>query len=217
MHVLLEDNHLLAVQKPNGVLTQSDSSDRVSLHETAKEYLRTRYAKPGRVFLGIVHRLDRLACGVVLFARTSKSASRLSDQIRRRTVRKRYWAVVEGCPSCIQTRLEGWLVRPGNRSKILKQPSPQAQACSLSYQVLRSESNRSLLEIDLETGRKHQIRAQMASIGHPVLGDKAYGAHSPFRPDGIALLAHRFEFDHPTRSERIELVANIPADWPIHP
>ena len=217
MHVLIEDNHLLGVQKLTGELTQSDGTDRPSLHERAKAYLKRKYRKPGRVFLGLVHRLDRVAAGVVLFARTSKAAARLSDQIRSRTVNKTYWAVVEGKPTPSRATLEGWLLREGSRSRILEQEVPGAQSCRLSYDRLRHDGDRSLLAIELETGRKHQIRAQLATRGHPIVGDHAYGSRTEYKPHGIALLALRLAFDHPTLGERIEIEAVIPDDWPLLP
>lgn len=215
--IVYEDNHLLVVDKPAGARTQADSSGEPSLQDQAKADLARRHRKPGNVFLGIVHRLDRPAQGLVLFAKTSKAASRLSREMRERRIEKVYWAVVEGKLRPREGRLEGWLAREGDKTRVARAAASGAQEAALSYRVLRETRSTSLVEIRLETGRKHQIRAQLAALGHPIVGDSKYGARIPYRKDAIALLARRIAFEHPTRKERIVLSIEPPSDWPCLP
>jgi len=204
--VLYDDNHLLGVVKPAGLPTQAGRPGEPCLLEVARQWVRERYQKPGRVFLGLVHRLDRPVAGVVVFARTSKAASRLSQQIRERTVTKIYRALVSGTP----TPAAGPLVhhvetRPDGRVLLHDAPAPDRKEARLRYRVLRP-GDPCLLEVELDTGRKHQIRMQLARHGHPIVGDAQYGSTVPFMPGAIALSAWRLVVAHPTQPERrIEL------------
>lgn len=215
LQVLYEDNHLIAVFKPAGVLTQADSSGVPSLMEVTKEWLRTRHQKPGNVFLGLLHRLDKPVAGIVLFARTSKGASRLSEQFRARTLRKIYWAVVEGttAPSKILTHYLSSEAVP--RVQVFEAAGPELKRAGLTFRTLKSGNGKSLLEVELETGRKHQIRAQLSYIGHPILGDKKYGSTTAGPNQGIALVAKRLEFRHPVRIEESITVEVSPLLCPL--
>lgn len=211
--ILYEDNHLLVVNKPAGLLTQSDLTGEDSLLEWCRRYIRDKYQKPGNVFMGMVHRLDRPVSGVMVFARTSKAAARLSAQIRGGTVEKVYHAVVEGrLAGCGE--LEHFLERRGDRSTALETKTPGTQRAVLRYQTIEATGEASLAEIVLITGRKHQIRAQMSAIGHPVLGDAKYGSRTPLGESRIALMSLSLTFDHPTKGDRMTFTAPEPDWWP---
>ncbi|MGA6927437.1 MAG: RNA pseudouridine synthase [Desulfosarcina sp.] len=212
--VLYEDNHLLAVYKPSGLLVQGDRTGDVCLLDLGKGWLKARYHKPGKVFLAMVHRLDRPVAGVVLFARTSKAAGRLSAQFRQRTVNKRYLAVVSGRVADESGRLIHHIQRRDRSSRVVPASMEDSQEARLSYTVLARQDHQSLLEIGLETGRRHQIRIQLAHLGHPVLGDLRYGAREPLPGRQIALLARSLSVDHPTRMNRLVLSSPIPQQWP---
>ena len=212
--VLYEDNHLLAVYKPSGLLVQGDRTGDPCLLNLGKRWLKQRYHKPGKVFLAMVHRLDRPVAGVVLFARTSKAASRLSQQFRERTVSKAYLAVVHGVMADESGRLIDHIERRERLSCVVPAPTDKSQEARLRYRVLAKDLEKSLLRISLETGRRHQIRIQLAHMGHPILGDLRYGADSPLPDRQIALLAHKLAVDHPTRGERLVLTCPIPRLWP---
>jgi 23S rRNA pseudouridine1911/1915/1917 synthase len=213
--ILYEDNHLLVLYKPAGLLVQGDQTGETSLLDLGKAWLKERYNKPGLVFLGLVHRLDRPVAGVILFCRTSKAAERLSAQFRAGTVRKIYLAVLEGALKENSGRLVHHIERrEGRSSRIVPQPTPTSQEARLSFRLLHTVANRSLVEIDLETGRHHQIRLQMAQIGHPVLGDLRYGAPAPLPNRQIALMARELIVTHPTRGEELILHSPIPSGWP---
>lgn len=205
--VLHEDNHVIAVFKPAGLLTQGDSTGDASLLELTKAYLKEKYAKPGNVFLGLVHRLDRPASGVVVFGRTSKAASRLSEQFRSRSVEKRYLAWVEGVPRTASGELSHHLVEGEKRVLAYEAPREGTKPAKLAYRTLASRDGISLLEVDLHTGRKHQIRAQLSAMGTPIVGDTRYGAKRKDGAPGIGLLAYWLSFDHPTKEERLEIRA----------
>lgn len=213
--VLHLDNHLLGLYKPAGLLVQGDETGEVSLLELGKLWLKERFQKPGQVYLGMVHRLDRPVGGVVLFARTSKAAGRLSSQFRSGSIRKRYLAVVEGVPKEKSGHLVHRIER-GDRvsSRILSNPTANAQEAGLFYTVLDTSRDRSLVEIQLETGRKHQIRLQMAHIGHPILGDLRYGASAPMPQRQIALFATELGVTHPTTRVPVTIRSPLPAGWP---
>lgn len=204
--LLHEDNHLLAFDKPAGLLTQPAAEGDDSLLERARAWLKARYDKPGNVYLGLVHRLDRNVSGVVLFARTSKAASRLSEAFRGRDVDKRYLAVVEGVTAGAATLEHALLEHEGGALV-----DPRGKPSRLTFRRLAHVAGASLLEVTLETGRKHQIRAQLAAIGHPLLGDPRYGRRSPLiaRP---ALHAARLALEHPVRHEPLSIVAPLPPD-----
>ncbi len=209
------DNHLLALYKPAGLLVQGDETEDVCLLDLAKNWLKAKYEKPGRVFLGVVHRLDRPVAGVLLFARTSKAAARLSEQFRTGTVRKCYLAVVEGRVRGGGGMLVHRLERRDNRSsRILGESAGTGQEARLSYRVLDTSPSRSLLEVSLETGRRHQIRAQLAHIGHPIVGDLRYGAPAPLPSAQIALLARELTVRHPTLKTDLTLHSPLPRGWP---
>ena len=196
--ILFLDNHLIAVYKPAGVLTNADSSESKSLIDEVKSWIKTEFKKPGNVFLGLVHRLDRNVSGVVLFARTSKAASRLSKQFREKTTKKIYQAIVEGKPEPQQAFLSHHLRKEKSlKSTIFKRSGENTQNAELEYKIIEDYSRSSFLEIKLHTGRFHQIRAQMAFIGHPIMGDQKYGASTSLANREIALYAHRLVFEHP--------------------
>jgi 23S rRNA pseudouridine1911/1915/1917 synthase len=202
LRVLHEDNHVLVVYKPAGLATQAGRPGEPCLLELAREWVRERYQKPGRVYLGLVHRLDRPVAGVVVLARTSKAASRLSAQLRARTMQKLYRALVSGQPA----PAEGTLVhhvelRPDGRAVLHDAPGPDRKEARLRYRVLRRGSP-SLVEVELGTGRKHQIRMQLARHGHPIVGDARYGSTVPFTAGAIALVAWSLAFTHPTQPDR---------------
>jgi len=211
--VLYEDNHLIAVHKPAGLLTQADQTGEPNLMDEVKRWLAVQHNKPGRVFLGLMHRLDRPVSGVILFAKTSKAASRISEQFRSRSVDKVYWAAVEGTPRPPSGRLEHFIEHiEGQRAvHVHARASSTAKLAVLTYTMRAEHHNykRSLLEIHLETGRKHQIRAQLASFGHPILGDRLYGAKTQLvDADSIGLCAVRLTVAHPIT--RTPLVLQLP-------
>lgn len=214
--ILFEDNHVLAVNKPANCIVQGAGEQHDSLLEWARAYIKQKYAKPGNVYLGVVSRLDAPVTGVVPFARTSKSASRLSEQFRDRTAKKCYWAIVEGRPPFEQERLEHYLVRPEsfNRTRVATATTSGSSLAILEYRLLRTYGSKSLLEIGLITGRKHQIRCQLAAIGCPILGDKLYGAASSFA-EGIGLHCRKLEFEHPTLRTQMVIEAEVPETWPV--
>jgi 23S rRNA pseudouridine1911/1915/1917 synthase len=221
MNVLYEDNHLLAVAKPPGLPTQGAVAGKPSLVSEAKEYLRRKYRKPGNVYLGVVSRLDSAVSGVVVFARTSKAAARLNEQFRGREVEKTYWALVEGQTKPVD-ELVDWIVKDERQQRMITVPaeghsqrknsSTNAKEARLSYRRLKSSAGCTLIEIRLETGRKHQIRVQLAARGHPVIGDSKYGSRRPFS-GGIALHSRRLVVEHPVKKTPIELVAPLPRAW----
>jgi 23S rRNA pseudouridine1911/1915/1917 synthase len=197
--MLYTDNHLLVVYKAPGLLAQGDRTGDASLVDHAKAWLKAQYQKPGNVYVGLVHRLDRPVGGVMVLARTSKAAARLSQQFRERRVDKVYQAIVEGSLSPREGVLEGGL---------------DGKDCRLSYRTLAAGAHRSELEVRPHTGRKHQIRRQLAEAGHPIVGDRRYGAKGALARRCIALAATSLEFDHPTRDERLCFGAPLPGWWP---
>ncbi len=213
--VFYEDNHLLVVYKPAGLIMQRDQRGKANLLDMAKSWLKQRYAKPGNVFVGMVHRLDGPVAGIVVLARTSKAASRLSAQFRGRCVEKRYLAVVSGRPPRTKDRLVHWLVRDGRLSRVAVQGDHGAQKAVLRYVLQTHKKRQGLLAVHLETGRRHQIRVQLAAIGCPILGDRRYGADKGLAHGRIALLAHRLTFDHPTRRNRLQFESTLPRGWPL--
>lgn len=215
MTVLYEDNHIIAVNKTCNEIVQGDKTGDVPLSETVKAYIKEKYDKPGEVFLGVTHRLDRPTSGVVLFARTSKALTRLNDMFKsHEQIRKTYWAIVQGKPKMAEARLENYLIRneKQNKSYIAKQGAKDAKLAILSYKTLTVGEHYSLLEINLETGRHHQIRCQLAAIGCPVKGDLKYGAKRSNPDGGICLHARQIAFEHPVSHEEIVITAPIPED-----
>lgn len=214
LEILYEDNHLLVVNKPAGLPTMGVAPDKPSLLTVAKDYVKQRYQKPGNVYLGILSRLDAPVTGVVLLARTSKAARRLTEQFRERRVEKTYWALVDGALQPPEGICENWLAHDERhrRMHIVGPAVPGAQHARLAYRRLALFSDDSLVEISLETGRKHQIRIQLAERGHPILGDRKYGSRQPW-PVGIALHARRLTVSHPTGGNRVTFEAALPAPW----
>jgi 23S rRNA pseudouridine1911/1915/1917 synthase len=212
LRVLYEDNHCLAVYKPAGLLTVGDRTGDVSLVDLARDDLRKRFQKPGNVFIGVVHRLDRPVSGVVLFARTSKAAGRLSEQFRKGRVEKVYEALVEG-----RAAKDGVLIdqlvkdRQSNIVRTVTKATAQTRESRLAFRRLKAYRETTLLEIRPQTGRSHQIRVQLATAGHPIVGDRKYGSKRPF-PGGIALKAVRLTFEHPVR--KIPVIVEAPPEWP---
>ena len=217
LDVLYEDNHLLVVNKPAMLPTMGVAPSRPSLLGVANEYIREKFDKPGKVYLGIVSRLDAPVTGVVLLARTSKAASRLTAAFRGRDVQKVYWAVVSETPDPPRATLEHYLRKDERHRKVHVTNSTAADAklARLHYKVLAEHPEASLVEVQLETGRKHQIRVQLAKLGHPILGDRKYGGTGEF-PLGIALHCRSLEIEHPVRKEPMRFEAPLPAAWSKH-
>ncbi|MFH1077609.1 MAG: RNA pseudouridine synthase [Pseudomonadota bacterium] len=213
-NILYEDNHLLGVYKPHGLLVQGDHTNRSTLFDMAKHWLKLKHQKPGNVFLGLVHRLDRPVAGVVLFAKTSKGASRISAQFREHTIVKIYHAVVYGKPSHTEGDLQVWLVQQEKKMIFANKDTPGAQHARLFYKTLGDMAGRSLIEVRLITGRRHQIRAQLSALGHPIVGDRLYGSDIDLGPDNILLMAKSISFRHPTRLVDIFIESPYPPDWP---
>ena len=248
MTVLYEDNHIIAVNKTCNEIVQGDKTGDTPLSETVKAYIKDKYNKPGEVFLGVTHRLDRPTSGVVLFARTSKALTRLNEMFKEksvspkdglsvkrsvseavcqsggRSIKKTYWAIVQGAPKVPEARLENWLVRneAQNKSYIVrtkdrfaegqKTIDKNAKQAILSYKTLVKGDHYTLLEVNLETGRHHQIRCQLAAIGCPINGDLKYGAKRSNPDGGICLHARKIEFIHPVKKENICITAPVPDD-----
>ena len=204
LEVLYRDNHLLAVMKQSGVLTMGDDTGDTTMVDLARDYLRVKYNKPGNVFVGVVHRLDRPVSGVLLFARTSKAASRLSDQFRRGVVQKVYRAIVDGVPAKTSGEYVDWLLKDRDTNIVSSVPkaTPGAKHSVLKYQVLARSSGSSLVSIQPQTGRSHQIRVQFATRGCPIEGDAKYGSTKP-GGGSILLHAEQLSLEHPTRKEPI--------------
>jgi len=212
--IIFIDNHLIAVTKPAGLLTQPDRNTDESLIDQTRQWIKEKYNKPNNIFLGLVHRLDRNVSGVVLFARTSKAASRLSKQFREGTPKKHYRAIVLGKLKEEHTTLVHYLRKEKSlRATVFPRETPTAKRSELSYEVINALENKSLLEVSLSTGRFHQIRAQMAFIGHPIIGDVKYGATEPLPNQENALYAHKLVFSHPVSNEEITLTAPEPKTW----
>lgn len=203
LKVLYEDNHLIAVFKPAGILVQGDKTGDVCLMDETKEYLKEKYNKPGNVFLGLLHRLDRPVSGIILFSKTSKGASRLSEQFRNHQVKKEYQALVEGNLNKSKDTLIDYLLHDEktNKTQVLDKEKSGAQYAELDYEVLEKQGKNTLLKINLKTGRHHQIRIQLSHIGHPIVGDKKYGAKTPYKEGQIALCAVSLAFQTATGDE----------------
>ena len=214
LEVLYEDNHSLVINKKASEISQGDRTGDETLPDKIKAYLKEKYNKPGNVFCGVVHRLDRPTSGALVFARTGKALERLNKQFQEKTTSKCYWAIVEHLPEKMSDRLVHYLKKneKQNKSYASESETPGSKKAALSYRVIKKSDKYTLLEIELETGRHHQIRAQLAKIGCYIKGDVKYGAKRS-NPDGsICLHARRLEFDHPTSKERISITAPVPAD-----
>ncbi len=213
-YILFEDNHLLIINKKAGELAQGDDTGDVPLIDSIKEYIKVRDNKPGNVYLGLVHRLDRPTSGILVFAKTSKALTRMNELFKTRDVQKTYWAIVEGKTEKQSERLEHYLKKnqKNNKVTVYTKPTPEAKIAILEYKVLGNLDNYSLLEVDLFTGRSHQIRAQLSYIGHSIKGDLKYGAKRS-NPDGsISLHARKISFIHPVKNEEINIIAPPPKD-----
>lgn len=212
--ILYEDNHLLVVNKAVGELVQTDPAGTPALEDELKAFLKKRDGKPGDVFLGVVHRIDRPVSGVVVLAKTSKALVRLNEMIKNGQIRKTYWAIVENAPADAEGLLTHYIVRDpkSNRSRALDAPREGAKEARLRYHVLKKSDRYTLLEIELLTGRHHQIRAQLARIGCAIKGDLKYGARRSNPDGGICLHSRAVEFDHPVRHEPVKIVAPVPEE-----
>jgi 23S rRNA pseudouridine1911/1915/1917 synthase len=214
LEVIFEDNHQLVVNKPGGLLTQPSGTEQDSLEAMAKNWIKDRYQKPGNVFLEAIHRLDKPVSGVVLFARTSKALGRLQASMRDKRSHKLYLAVVEGVPSLHEAMLEHYLMHDDYQSRIVQQNEPNAKLARLHYRIIGQKGGQSILEVILDTGRYHQIRAQLSAIGHPILGDVKYGSRSPYLPGFIALHHYCLQVPHPITDEMQTFKAPLPPTWP---
>lgn len=215
LNVLYEDNHLIAVNKQSGDLVQGDETGDKTLGDAIKSYLKMKYDKPGEVFLGVVHRIDRPVSGVVFFARTSKALSRLSELFKTKEVRKIYWAVVKNKPDKVSDTLVHYHLKDEKtrKAKLFDKEVAHSKKCILHYTLLASSDHYHLLQIELETGRFHQIRAQLAKIGCPIKGDIKYGFDRPNENTrSIHLHARSIEFIHPIKKEKIVVTAPVPND-----
>lgn len=212
MEVVYEDNHIIVVNKHPGEIVQGDKTGDTPLVDIVRQYIKDKYAKPGNVFCGVVHRLDRPVSGLVIFAKTSKALARLNEMFRKGEVRKTYWVVTAGMPKEPEARLQGYLksIEKSNKSFIYPTEVPNSKFAALSYRLIAQGTNYNLLEVNLETGRKHQIRVQLASIGCPIKGDLKYGAKRSNPDGGISLMARRIQFIHPVSGKEIDLTAPVP-------
>jgi 23S rRNA pseudouridine1911/1915/1917 synthase len=215
LEILFEDNHLLAINKAAGILVQGDETGDTPLVEEAKAYIKAKYGKPGDVFLGVVHRLDRPVSGVVVFARTSKALSRMNELFRDRKTEKVYWAITDHAPPSKKGNLIHWLSKDERKNKTTaySRETPGALKSELDYSVLHSKAGNYLLEVRPITGRSHQIRVQLTSMGCPILGDVKYGSSYETGDGSIALHARRLSFLHPVRKELVTVEA-APPDRP---
>lgn len=214
MTVVYEDNHIIIVNKTASEIVQGDKTGDVPLSETVKQYLKEKYHKPGNVFIGVTHRLDRPVSGLVVFAKTSKALSRLNEMFKNSEVKKTYWAIVKQTPAETEGELVNYLVRneKQNKSYAYDIEKPGSKKAILHYRLIARSDNYCLLEVDLKTGRHHQIRCQLAKMGCPIKGDLKYGFPRS-NPDGsICLHARRVRFVHPVSKELIDVVAPVPSD-----
>lgn len=214
LQILHEDNHIIAINKRVGDIVQGDKTGDIPLSEVVKEYIKEKYKKPGEVFLGVVHRLDRPTTGIVVFARTSKALTRLNEMFSNRETQKTYWAIVKNKPEKEQDTLVHFLKRneKNNTSKAHTKEVPESKKASLDYKIIKKLDNYFALEINLHTGRHHQIRAQLAAIGSPIKGDLKYGFERSNTDGGIHLHARKLNFIHPVSKVTIELIAPTPKD-----
>jgi len=214
MEIIYEDNHIIAVNKTCSEIVQGDKTGDAPLSEIVAQWLKEKYNKPGEVFVGVTHRLDRPVSGLVLFAKTSKALTRLNEMFRLGQIKKTYWAIVKNAPKESEGELIHYLVRneKQNKSFAYDTVKPNSKQAILHYRVIGRSDNYYLLEIDLKTGRHHQIRCQLAKIGCPVKGDLKYGFDRSNKDGGISLHARQAKFTHPVSKQEIEIVAPVPDD-----
>ena len=214
IQILYEDNHIIVVNKRAGDIVQGDKTGDTPLVDIVKMYIKRKYEKPGAVFLGVVHRLDRPTSGIVIFARTSKALTRLNEALRHKSIQKIYWAIVQGKPSPPKNTLVHFLIKnpKNNRSKVTAKTTKNSKEAILHYKTLRHLDNFSCMEIQLETGRHHQIRVQLSHIGHPIKGDLKYGYKRSNKNGGIHLHAREIQFVHPVKKTPLILRADLPDD-----
>lgn len=212
IQILYEDNHIIAVNKQPSEIVQGDKTGDTPMSESIKKYLKEKYAKPGEVFLGVTHRIDRPVSGVVLFARTSKCLTRLNELFKTKEIKKTYWAVVKNKPNKSSDTLVHYLKKneSKNRSYVCNDNSHGALKCELEYKILLSSNNYHLLEINPHTGRHHQIRVQLSDIGSPIKGDIKYGFNRTNKDASIHLHARCVEFIHPVKKEPVSIIADPP-------
>lgn len=212
MQILFEDNHLIAVNKKPGELAQGDKTGDDSLSDSIKNYIKEKYKKPGDVFLGTIHRLDRPVSGVILYARTSKALERMNEAFREKTIKKTYWAIVKNAPPKTEDLLVNYLVKneAKNKSFAYNTETKGALRCELSYKVIAQSDNYFLLELNPHTGRHHQIRVQLAHIGCPIKGDLKYGFNRSNTDGSICLHARKLSFTHPVKKEEVLITAPPP-------
>jgi len=214
MTVLYEDNHIIIVNKTSSEIVQGDKTGDKPLSEIVKEWLKNKYNKPGNVFCGVTHRLDRPVSGIVIFAKTSKALSRLNEMFQKKEIEKIYWAIVKNSPPKQEDSLEHFLIKneKQNKSYASDSETPNSKKALLHYKIISKSDNYFLLEIDLKTGRHHQIRCQLAKIGCPIKGDLKYGANRSNPDGGISLHARKVRFIHPVSKNLIEVIAPVPED-----
>ena len=212
LQVLHEDNHIIVINKRVGDIVQGDKTGDAPLSDVVKEFIKEKYNKPGEVYLGVVHRLDRPTTGIVVFAKTSKALTRLNEMFKNRDTQKTYWAVVKNAPAVPSGILEHYLKRnsKNNTSKAHSKEVPESKHARLDYKVIYQLTNYTVLEINLHTGRHHQIRAQLTAIGSPIKGDLKYGFNRSNPDGGIHLHARKLAFVHPVSKENIEILAPLP-------
>jgi len=212
--ILYEDNHLIAINKKSGDISQGDKTGDAPLGEYVKGYIKAKYNKPGEVFLGVIHRLDRPTSGVILFARTSKALTRMTELFKKRDVQKTYWAVVRESKIADAGSCENflWKNERQNKSYVVDEKKPGAKKALLHYKVLKTDGAYKLIEIQLETGRHHQIRVQLAHLGSPIIGDNKYGYKRANRDQSIHLHCRYTAFEHPVKKEPVEIIAPLPKD-----
>ncbi len=214
MQIVYEDNHILIVNKDVGEIVQGDKTGDTPLSEKVKQWIKEKYHKPGNVFLGVTHRLDRPVAGLVIFARTSKALSRLNAMFSKGEIHKTYWAIVQNAPAKEEGTIESWLTRNErqNKSYSHNQEVAGSKKAILNYRIIGHTDHYTLLEVHLLTGRHHQIRCQLASIGCPIKGDLKYGARRSNPDGGISLLSRKVEFIHPVSGKEISVTASLPDD-----
>lgn len=216
INLIFEDNHLFVINKPAGLMTQPSGTSQDNAEMRAKAWIKEHYQKPGNVFLHAVHRLDKPASGIVLFAKTSKALSRLNASIRSKNTRKVYQAVVTGNLFASEGVLENFLIHDDFKASVVTSRHPQAKQARLFFRVIDRQEPFTLVEIELETGRYHQIRAQLAAVGCPIVGDYKYGSKDSYAEEAIALHHEQLDILHPTTEDLVRVYAPLPLNWPFH-